>query len=171
MNPPLIFQQHIETGAERHNYSLCSLIFHTGLQRQSIHHNRNVSYKNFVYFSSSSSVFFFLQSLQVEEHSWSAKTSKQSTIKSTLLGRHPALSCLLVGAHGVDVFKGQILQGRGKMVTMTTNSIVQIYNYFWTDIRKTTNCVYCLFNVFLCLNNFYTLMFPKCKKSTFPAEH
>lgn len=53
----------------------------------------------------------------MEECSWSAKRSIQSATirKSTLLSRTgtlmAALSRLLVGAHRVDVFKGQILPG------------------------------------------------------------
>lgn len=67
--------------------------------------------------------FFFTKHVQpsgrvhMEECSWSAKRSiRSATIrKSTLLGPDWDAdlwrSRLLVGAHGVDVFKGQILPG------------------------------------------------------------
>lgn len=97
-------------------------MFHTGLQRRSIHHDRNVS--SYIKKKTSYKTRAACRPCTCGG-GWSAKRSIQSIIirKSTLLGPvgdafSRQRSCLLVAAHRMDVFKGQILQGE-KTVTMT----------------------------------------------------
>lgn len=115
------------TGEEtNHIYSVFFFyfMFHTGLQRRSIHHHRNVS----SYIKKKKKTSYKTRAACRPctcGGGWSAKRSIQSIIirKSTLLGPvgdavSRQRSCLLVAAHRMDVFKGQILQGE-RAVTMT----------------------------------------------------